>query len=130
MGSVLTGVRVEGAAFHGEGRIRGGGSLRRGIPPIPVTNPSGATSLPHPIAGDNPALQFQVAAVGELSTLPLRRRYPFPIFLYSGGAWVPWARDGADMLQEVNRGVDGGRGGVDELAGSEEIAADVVRKRR
>jgi hypothetical protein len=65
-----------------------------------------------------------------LSTLPLRRRYPFPIFLYSGGAWVPWARDGADMLQEVNRGVDGGRGGVDELAGSEEIAADVARKRR
>jgi hypothetical protein len=56
MGSVLTGVRDEGAAIRGEGRIRGGGSLRRGIPPIPGTNPSGATSLPYPIAGDNPTV--------------------------------------------------------------------------
>jgi hypothetical protein len=130
MGSVLTEVRVEGTSIHGEGWIRGGGSLWRGIPPIPVTNLSGATSLPHPIAGDNPAVKFQVAAVGELSTLSLRRCYPFPPFLFSGGAWVPRARDGTDMLQEPNMGMDGGRGGVDELAGFEEIAADVARKRR
>jgi hypothetical protein len=32
MGSVLTGVGDEGATIRGEGRIRGGGALRLGIP--------------------------------------------------------------------------------------------------
>jgi hypothetical protein len=41
---------------------------------------------------------------------------------------VPWARDSADMLQELNGGVDGGRGGVDKLAGSEGIVTDIVRE--
>jgi hypothetical protein len=126
MGSVLTGVRVEGAVILGEGRIWGGGPLRREIPPIPDTNMSGATSLPLPIPGDNLAAQFQATTVGELSTLPLRWRYTFPPFLFSGGAWVSRARDGADRLQKLNRGVDGGRGGVGELAGSEEVVADVA----
>jgi hypothetical protein len=102
---VLTGVRVEGAVILGEGRIWGGGPLRREIPPIPDTNTSGATSLPLPIPGDNIAAQFQAAAVGELSTLPLRRRYTFPPFLFSGGAWVSRARDGADRLYKLNRDV-------------------------
>jgi hypothetical protein len=66
----------------------------------------------------------------KLSALPLRRRYTLPPFLFSGGAWVPQARDGADMLQELNGGVDGGRGGVDKLAGSEGIATDIARERR
>jgi hypothetical protein len=54
-----------------------------------------------------------------------QRRYSFTS-RFSGRARAYVTHDGADRLQALSRGMDGGRGGVGELAGSEEVAADVA----
>jgi hypothetical protein len=54
-----------------------------------------------------------------------QRHYSFTS-RFSGRARAYGTRDGVDKLQALSRGVDGGRGGVGELAGSEEVAADVA----